>query len=409
VGILPLLFGSATESQLLRLLLIENYVEVKDMPVHRALVRVSSPRLQVYESHLTVEAHFQGLRYFMYHWSGTTAAVFISVFMFWYSMFGLILWRMFVAWFRGVGAKAKEEEEKKTAEAGGQVLGVPEDAAEAGAKERHTFDALLADRRKRTENFAGEEPVNTSSEGSNDGAAVVPGGVEDGRSMLDERRRRRELELQTKYGYQSLQRSDESPIVSPSSPDFRNRGGEDSQLRRRRSSHGGGAGSGSAPIMSPTSPTMSPERYLLLDPGLPNTSPPRQPAVGAAIYTSPMSSSHFHPSAGIPPPMPPLMTGGAQSYAFPYGAIGGGGQAGVPNVTAGFGHPSAPASMPGLQTTPAQATAEEPVSSTTVGTAVRPATIVQSSAAETPAETSGLPVVRDVFDEDRGFRSQAPE
>ncbi|KAJ3209312.1 hypothetical protein HDU67_006285 [Dinochytrium kinnereticum] len=112
----PLLLGSSHEAQKLNVPLIEDYVETKDSPAHHAIIRISSPSLQVYETHITVEAHFQGLRYFMYHWSATTAAVFISFFMFWYSMVGLVLWRMFVAWFQAAGGVKKVGQEQPPAE-----------------------------------------------------------------------------------------------------------------------------------------------------------------------------------------------------------------------------------------------------------------------------------------------------
>jgi hypothetical protein len=76
--------------------------------VQKALIRITAPNLQIYDSFVTVEAHFQGLRYFMYHWRFTTGALFISVFMFWYAVFGLILWRMFLSWFRSMGADGKK-------------------------------------------------------------------------------------------------------------------------------------------------------------------------------------------------------------------------------------------------------------------------------------------------------------
>ncbi|KAJ3093827.1 hypothetical protein HDU96_002004 [Phlyctochytrium bullatum] len=100
VSSFPLVLGTSYEAQVLNIPLIEDFIELKESPARYAIIKLSSPRIQVYESFITVEAHFQGLRYFMYHWGAVTAAVFISFFMFWYSMVGLVLWRMFVSWFR---------------------------------------------------------------------------------------------------------------------------------------------------------------------------------------------------------------------------------------------------------------------------------------------------------------------
>ncbi|KAJ3100784.1 hypothetical protein HDU97_001955 [Phlyctochytrium planicorne] len=112
-GAIPLLFGTSFEAQVLNVPLIEDYVETKEHAAHHATIQISTADLQVYDSFITVEAHFQGLRYFMYHWSATTASVFISFFMFWYSMVGLVLWRMFVSWFQNASRAGKDAAPKK--------------------------------------------------------------------------------------------------------------------------------------------------------------------------------------------------------------------------------------------------------------------------------------------------------
>ena len=58
----PLVLDWSKEDQMIKLPLIENYVEDSSNPVARAFVRISTPDLQVYRSTIHIDAHFHGLR-----------------------------------------------------------------------------------------------------------------------------------------------------------------------------------------------------------------------------------------------------------------------------------------------------------------------------------------------------------
>ncbi|KAI9099877.1 putative adipose-regulatory protein-domain-containing protein [Phlyctochytrium arcticum] len=96
---IPLLFGFAKEAQTVQLLLLEKYEENEIRPIQQVRLQLSDPRIQLYRTSLHVEANFQGLRFFMYHWRTTTAIVFISVFMFWEALFAFTLWSLALSLF----------------------------------------------------------------------------------------------------------------------------------------------------------------------------------------------------------------------------------------------------------------------------------------------------------------------
>jgi hypothetical protein len=58
----PLVLDWSKEDQIIKLPLIENYVEDSSNPVARAFVEISTPDLQVYRSTIHIDAHFHGLR-----------------------------------------------------------------------------------------------------------------------------------------------------------------------------------------------------------------------------------------------------------------------------------------------------------------------------------------------------------
>ncbi|KAF9949554.1 Berardinelli-Seip congenital lipodystrophy 2 (seipin) [Mortierella alpina] len=101
----PLVLDWSKEDQIIKVPLIENFVEDSLNPVTKALVSISTPELQVYRSTIHIDAHFQGLRYFMYYWKGTTALVFMGVFVFWEIIFSIITWQVLAGWF-GTDAEA---------------------------------------------------------------------------------------------------------------------------------------------------------------------------------------------------------------------------------------------------------------------------------------------------------------
>ncbi|KAH7054139.1 putative adipose-regulatory protein-domain-containing protein [Linnemannia elongata] len=95
----PLVLDWSKEDQLIKLPLIENYVEDSSNPVARAFVEISTPDLQVYRSTIHIDAHFHGLRYFMYYYKVLTALVFMAVFIFWEIIFSVVTWQVLAGWF----------------------------------------------------------------------------------------------------------------------------------------------------------------------------------------------------------------------------------------------------------------------------------------------------------------------
>ncbi|KAK3817283.1 MAG: putative adipose-regulatory protein-domain-containing protein [Benniella sp.] len=95
----PLVLDWSREEQILRVPLIERFVEDAANPVARAIVSISTPELQVYRSTIHFDAHFHGLRYFMYYYKVSTAIVFMLVFIFWEIVFTVITWQVLAGWF----------------------------------------------------------------------------------------------------------------------------------------------------------------------------------------------------------------------------------------------------------------------------------------------------------------------
>ncbi|KAJ3004094.1 UNVERIFIED_CONTAM: Berardinelli-Seip congenital lipodystrophy 2 (seipin) [Siphonaria sp. JEL0065] len=90
--------GWDTEHQVVKILMVDDYVEREDLPLQKATIKIHTTSVQIFAVHIYLSAHFQGLRHFMHDWFYTTAALFIIFFMFWYAVIGLLLWRMFVSW-----------------------------------------------------------------------------------------------------------------------------------------------------------------------------------------------------------------------------------------------------------------------------------------------------------------------
>ncbi|KAF9152532.1 Berardinelli-Seip congenital lipodystrophy 2 (seipin) [Linnemannia schmuckeri] len=89
----PLVLDWSKEDQIIKLPLIENYVEDSSNPVARAFVEISTPDLQVYKSSIHIDAHFHGLRQI------STALVFMAVFIFWEIIFSVVTWQVLASWF----------------------------------------------------------------------------------------------------------------------------------------------------------------------------------------------------------------------------------------------------------------------------------------------------------------------
>ncbi|KAF9911973.1 Berardinelli-Seip congenital lipodystrophy 2 (seipin) [Linnemannia zychae] len=103
---IPLVLRWTRESQTIRLPLIENFVESSSNPVAMALIEISNPNLQIYRTSLHIDAHFQGLRYFMYYYRVTTALIFMTAFIFWEIIFCILTWQTISAWIVGPATQA---------------------------------------------------------------------------------------------------------------------------------------------------------------------------------------------------------------------------------------------------------------------------------------------------------------
>ncbi|KAK9766377.1 hypothetical protein K7432_004596 [Basidiobolus ranarum] len=105
----PLLLNLADESQTISVKMIERVVENYDDPITHAIVNISSPKLQIYSAKLRLDARFEGLRYFMYYWSTSTAAVFVVLFFLWEVVFSFIAWKVLVSWWNQRSRFLEEE------------------------------------------------------------------------------------------------------------------------------------------------------------------------------------------------------------------------------------------------------------------------------------------------------------
>jgi hypothetical protein len=80
--------------------MLEKMIENAEKPVTQALVTISNGNLEVYSARIRLDAHFRGLRYFMYYHPVSTAIVFTTMFLVWEALFSVIAWRSFVSWWQ---------------------------------------------------------------------------------------------------------------------------------------------------------------------------------------------------------------------------------------------------------------------------------------------------------------------
>jgi hypothetical protein len=73
-----LLTDRSAESQTLFIPLVQNYEEKATQPVQEIRIEIRQPLLETYQTKIKFETEFQGLAYFMYHWSFSTALFFIT-------------------------------------------------------------------------------------------------------------------------------------------------------------------------------------------------------------------------------------------------------------------------------------------------------------------------------------------
>ncbi|CAG8451909.1 18650_t:CDS:10 [Dentiscutata erythropus] len=98
--LIPLLAGFSKEDQRLEVVMIENLIEDSDAPITKAIIGVHNPEVEVYSAQIRLDAHFKGLRYFMYYYSMPAAVFFMSLFLSWEIFFSVIAWRSFVNWWQ---------------------------------------------------------------------------------------------------------------------------------------------------------------------------------------------------------------------------------------------------------------------------------------------------------------------
>eukprot|EP00117_Sycon_ciliatum_P016432 scpid81180/ scgid15865/ Seipin; Bernardinelli-Seip congenital lipodystrophy type 2 protein homolog len=95
--IFPMLFGFLEESQWLLIVFADNFTDTSPGSGFKyAEVVVGTKQLQVYSASLVLDARFSGVRYMMYYWPVTSAAVYIaSVMWFLCTISALILFHLF--------------------------------------------------------------------------------------------------------------------------------------------------------------------------------------------------------------------------------------------------------------------------------------------------------------------------
>ncbi|KAG0053497.1 Berardinelli-Seip congenital lipodystrophy 2 (seipin) [Gryganskiella cystojenkinii] len=95
----PLVLRLSKESQTIKVIVMEKFKENSHNPVVRAVVDISNAELMIYKCTLNIDAHFQGLRYFMYYYRISTALVFMSLFIFWEMVFTILTWQVLSEFF----------------------------------------------------------------------------------------------------------------------------------------------------------------------------------------------------------------------------------------------------------------------------------------------------------------------
>ncbi|RHZ81024.1 hypothetical protein Glove_126g30 [Diversispora epigaea] len=96
--LVPLVLGFIKEDQRLKISMIENMIESSENPVTKAFLSISNKQLNTYNAQIRLDAHFRGLRYFMYYHQFSTAFAFISLFLFWEIFASVLAWRLLVSW-----------------------------------------------------------------------------------------------------------------------------------------------------------------------------------------------------------------------------------------------------------------------------------------------------------------------
>ncbi|KAF9584712.1 Berardinelli-Seip congenital lipodystrophy 2 (seipin) [Lunasporangiospora selenospora] len=108
---IPLVLLWSKEEQVLKVSILENYIENPSNPIARAFVQVSNANLQIYGSTIHIDAHFHGLRYLMYYYKTSTAAVFMAIFIFWEVIFSIVTWQVLTSFFNPYNTPAPVQSE----------------------------------------------------------------------------------------------------------------------------------------------------------------------------------------------------------------------------------------------------------------------------------------------------------
>ncbi|CAG8500957.1 5476_t:CDS:2 [Ambispora gerdemannii] len=95
-----LLLGWAKEDQMLHVKMLENMIEDPDKPISDAYITIDEPFIETYEVKIRLDAHFKGLRYFMYYHPYVTGTTFTVIFLFWECLFCFVAWKMLVTWWQ---------------------------------------------------------------------------------------------------------------------------------------------------------------------------------------------------------------------------------------------------------------------------------------------------------------------
>ena len=101
----PLVLGWMQEMQTLSIPLLEQVYDGQPFAnaVTKVYISLSKTKLEVYDAELRIEARFSGLRYYMYNWFLTTAAVGISLIVLAESLVVLVLY-LYLKYFRRSGS-----------------------------------------------------------------------------------------------------------------------------------------------------------------------------------------------------------------------------------------------------------------------------------------------------------------
>ncbi|XP_072032167.1 seipin-like [Amphiura filiformis] len=88
-----LLTGYSEEKQVLTVTLLEDFIDNSYKPVIGAFVELQARKIEVYSSVLKIQAHFVGLRYFMFYWPIMSSVIGIGSFFLLLSIFTMLSWQ----------------------------------------------------------------------------------------------------------------------------------------------------------------------------------------------------------------------------------------------------------------------------------------------------------------------------